>query len=60
MKELIEEIVFELLQMTVDELEQFREEWKVELEKKHASEYAKSVCTTLVDVVLEYKGGAVE
>lgn len=60
MKELIEEIMFELLRMTVEELEEFREEWKVELEKKHAREYAKSVCITLVDVVLEHKLDAVE
>lgn len=58
MKELIEEILFELLQMTVDELEQFGKEWETELEKNHASEYAKSICTTLIDAVIEQKRGA--
>lgn len=57
MKEIIEEIVYELLRMDVDELEQFRESWTAELEKIHASEHARIICITLINVVLNHKEG---
>lgn len=57
MKELMLEIISELLKLSIPELEIVKKEWLYEMETKGVSECVVKLCRTAVDLVIEKKKG---
>ena len=55
MKKQIEELIHELGRMSIQELEDFREEWMKELSQKQMPEFAIDFCGYIVDLVIARK-----
>lgn len=55
MKELMLEIISELLKLSIPELEIVKKEWLSEMETKGVSESVVKLCQTAVDLVIEKK-----
>lgn len=55
MKELMLEIISELLKLSIPELEIVKKEWLYEMETKGVSECVANLCRTAVDLVIEKK-----
>lgn len=55
MKELMLEIISELLKLSIPELEIVKKEWLYETETKGVSECVVKLCRTAVDLVVEKK-----
>lgn len=56
METLVDEIIHELGQMSIDELEEFREKWIKELSEKGFPEIVIDIFGLLVDLVIVKKG----
>lgn len=57
MKELMLEIISELLKLSIPELEIVKKEWLSEMETKGVSESVVKLCQAAVDLVIEKKKG---
>ena len=55
MKELMLEIISELLKLSIPELETVKKEWICEMETKGISESLMKLCQTAVELVIEKK-----
>lgn len=55
MKELMLEIISELLKLSIPELEIVKKEWLYEMETKGVSECVMKLCQAAVDLVIEKK-----
>lgn len=53
--ELVKELIYELLQLNLDELTELRNKWNLEMERKGMPDKVVAFCNKLIDLVVEKK-----
>ena len=62
-EDLVKELIYELLQLNLEELRELKAVWNIEMDKLNMSDKVIAFCNKLIDLVIENiqeKAGAVE
>lgn len=52
---LVKELIYELLQLNLEELRELKEIWNIEMDKLNMSDKVIAFCNKLIDLVIENK-----
>lgn len=54
-EDLVKELIYELLQLDLEELRELKEVWNIEMDKLNMSDRVVTFCIKLIDLVIEKK-----
>lgn len=54
-EDLVKELIYELLQLDLEELRELKEVWNIEMDKLNMSDRVVTFCNKLIDLVIEKK-----